>query len=319
MRETYRDVRLADLTPYLEDAAHFPGGHAADVVFPVNAEEVGAALRTSQTALPIGAQSSLTGGATPLGEVIISTERMTRVLDRSATTISVEAGVTVAGLQEALMAEGAWFPPAPTYTGAFAGGIVATNAAGAATFKYGSTRNWVEGLTVVLSDGEIVRVRRGECRASGGQLKIGGRTVPVPTYSVPRGVKASAGYFAAPDLDAVDLFTGSEGTLGVITEVTFRILAPAPATALALIPCRSESQAISVAGALRVASMNTWRSGDPHGIDAAAIENMDRRCLEVLIEDGATARCNVAIPKGTAMALLVQLELPPGTPCGDSL
>lgn len=248
-----------------------------------------------------------------MGELVLSTERMTRVLGRTATTISVEAGVTVAALQEHLAADGAWFPPAPTFTGAFAGGIVATNAAGAATFKYGSTRDWVDAITVVLADGETLKLRRGEHRAGGGRLQLGSRDIPVPTYSVPRDVKSSAGYFAAPDLDAVDLFIGSEGTLGIITEVTFRVLSPAPAAALALVPCRTEAQAIAVAGALRAASVETRRSRDERGIDVAAVENMDRRCIDILLEDGAAARQHVSLPAGTAMALLVQLELPAGT------
>jgi D-lactate dehydrogenase (cytochrome) len=307
------DCRLADVSSYLEDAAHFPGGHAAGVVFPRSTSEAADAVASAQTVLAIGAQSSLTGGATPMGELILSTERMTRVLDRTATTIAVEAGVTVAALQDHLAVDGAWFPPAPTFTGAFAGGIVATNAAGAATFKYGSTRDWVEAITVVLADGEILRLRRGELKASGGVLLLGAHRIPVPSYGVPRGVKASAGYFAAPDMDAVDLFVGSEGTLGIITEVTFRVLAPAPAGALALIPCRTEAQAIAMTGALRTASLETRQSRDGRGIDAAAIENMDRRCIEVLAEDGAAAKQHVTFPAGTAMALLVQLELPAGT------
>lgn len=304
---------MTDVAGYLEDAAHFPGGHAPGVVFPRSTEEVADALRGAGAVLPIGAQSSLTGGATPVGELILSTGGLTRVLERTATTITVEAGVTVAALQEHLAADGAWFPPAPTFAGAFAGGIVATNAAGAATFKYGSTRDWVDALTVVLADGEIIRLRRGEHRASGGRLRVGSRVVPVPRYAVPRGVKNSAGYFAERDLDAVDLFVGSEGTLGIITEVTFRVVAPAPAGALALIPCRTEAEAIDVARALRAASIQTWRSQDPLGIDTAAIENMDHRCIEILTEDGAAARNNVSLPEGTGTALLVQLELAAGT------
>jgi len=303
---------LPDLTPYLEDAAHYPGGHAAGIVFPRSLEEVVAAVRSARAVLPIGAQSSLTGGATPMGELILSTSRMTRVVDETPATITVEAGLTIAALQEHLSRRGAWFPPAPTFTGASAGGIAATNAAGAATFKYGSTRDWVEGLTVVLADGAVVRLRRGDLRAHGGRVEIAGRKVPVPQYRMPEVAKHSAGYFAAPDMDAVDLFIGSEGTLGVIVEVAFRVLSPVPPTALALVACRSEEQAIDLAAALRHASIETWRSGDARGADAAAIECMDRRCIDILVEDGAAMREHVLVPPATGMLLLVQLELPAG-------
>ena len=134
---------------YLSDAAHFPGGHAAAIVIPRTIDEIPDIVRRATAVLPIGAQSSLTGGATPMGEIVLSTEKLTRVLDAGPTQIRVEAGVPVAVIQEALAAHGAWFPPVPTFTGALAGGIVATNAAGAATFRHGAVRPWVEELTEI--------------------------------------------------------------------------------------------------------------------------------------------------------------------------
>jgi D-lactate dehydrogenase (cytochrome) len=316
------DWRLptADCRDYLEDAAHYPGGHAAGVVFPRTTDDVAEILATSSSVLPIGAQSSLTGGATPMGELILATTRMARILDVAAGFITVQPGVTVAAMQERLAASGAWFPPAPTFTGACAGGIVATNAAGAATFKYGSTRNWVEALTVVLADGTVLELRREKVRAQGGQdarrieqfeidTRRGQVRVPVPGYSMPQVAKRSAGYHAAPGMDLIDLFIGSEGTLGVITQITFRTLSPPPNVALAFVPCSSEGQGLAIAKALRDASKTTWSTRDPAGIDVSAIEHLDERSLEVVREDGVDARCNVAVPRGTALALLVQLEL----------
>jgi D-lactate dehydrogenase (cytochrome) len=107
-------------------------------------------------------------------------------------------------------------------------------------------------------------------------------------------------------MDLIDLFIGSEGTLGVITTVTFRTLFPIPAAALALVPCRSEPDALALVAELRA---------EP---GVAAIEHMDRRCLEILHEDGADRRCDVQLPDGTTLALLVQMELPPGTTEADA-
>ncbi len=299
---------------FLEDAAHYPGGHAAGVVFPRTPAEIADALRSAATVLPIGAQSSLTGGATPMGELIIATTKMTQVIDRSASRITVQAGLTVAAMQEALAAAGGWFPPAPTFTGACAGGVVSTNAAGAATFKYGSTREWVEGLVVVLADGTILDLKRGEHRAHDGSIDVvtarGRMAIPVPGYVMPNVSKRSAGYHAAPEMDLVDLFVGAEGTLGVIAQVTFRILSPVPQSALALVPCRSEPQALDLVVALRRASFDTWHTKNRSGIDVAAIENMDARSIAILREDGADARNDVSFPADTAVVLLVQLELP---------
>jgi D-lactate dehydrogenase (cytochrome) len=274
-------------------------------------------LVSEPSVLPIGAQSSLTGGATPMGELVLSTSKMRRIVETTATHVTVEAGLTIAELQDHLASVGAWFPPAPTYTGACAGGVAATNAAGPATFKYGSTRDWVDGLVVVLADGSILDLRRGTQRATDGRFEIARRrgVVPVriPAYAMPHVAKRSAGYYAAPGMDLVDLFVGSEGTLGVVTEVTFRILSPAPQVALALIPCTSGSQGLALAAALREASIETWRSNDPAGIDASAIEHMDRRSIEILREDGVDAKNNVGFPAGTELALLVQLELASAT------
>jgi D-lactate dehydrogenase (cytochrome) len=312
------DWRLptGDCHEYLHDAAHFPGGHATGVVFPRSAEEVADVLRSAKSILPIGSQSSLTGGATPMGELILATSKMARTPQLSPAHIVVEAGVTVAAMQEQLATVGAWFPPAPTFTGACAGGIVATNAAGAATFKYGSTREWVEALTVVLADGTVLELERGTRKASGERIDIethsGPARIPVPSYRMPQVAKCSAGYYAASGMELIDLFIGSEGTLGVITQVTFRALAPAPVIALALIPCRSEPQALTLVGELRSESRKTWRTGDPAGIDICAIEHMDHRSRELLHEDGADRRHNVNLPDGTELALLVQLELRSG-------
>jgi D-lactate dehydrogenase (cytochrome) len=286
---------------YLSDAAHFPGGHAADVAVPRTTAEVADIVRASATVLAIGAQSSLTGGATPMGETILSTEKLTRVLDVGASSVTVEAGVPVAVIQETLAARGAWFPPVPTFTGAFAGGIVATNAAGAATFRHGSVRRWVDAIDVVLASGSTLTIRRGETRATDGRLRLpiedAAIDVPVPTYRVPHVDKVSAGYHAAPDMDLLDLFIGSEGTLGVITTITFRTLSPRPTLALAFVPCASEAAALALVTDLR---------REP---SVAAIEHMDRRCLDILHEDGADRRCDLTFPDGSELALLVQIEL----------
>ena len=83
--------------------------------------------------LPIGAQSSLTGGATPRGDVVISTRALARI-DRPADgVVRVEPGVPLAELQRTLAATGLYYPPVPTFDGAFVGGTISTNAAGAAT------------------------------------------------------------------------------------------------------------------------------------------------------------------------------------------
>jgi D-lactate dehydrogenase (cytochrome) len=303
------------LAALLEDAAHFPGGHAAGVVFPTTEAGVARAVREASTVLPIGAQSSLTGGATPMGEILLSTRSLNRRIDVSDDAVRVGAGVTIAELDGALERKGKYYPPAPTFTGAFVGGTVATNAAGAATFKYGTTRDWVRAVTVVLANGDVLDVERGHVFASADgwfEIALSDRTarVRVPGYVMPRVAKLSAGYFAAPGMDLIDLFIGSEGTLGVITEATLRVLPSRPASCLAFVPFADRRAALAFVAELRSAALETWRGRDPQGLDVSAIEHMDARCLALLREDGVDRQYGVTIPDGTAIALLITLELP---------
>jgi D-lactate dehydrogenase (cytochrome) len=311
-------VRDADvLSAHLEDAAHFPGGFASGIAAPTSEAEVAELLRTAEAVLPIGAQSSLTGGATPRGELLLSTSRLNRVVALGDDWVRAEAGVTLVDLDAALARHGKHYPPAPTFTGAFVGGIVATNAAGAATFKYGTTREWVRAITVVLAGGDVLEIERGALHARAGrfELTLSDRvaTIAVPTYRLPQVAKVSAGYFAAPDMDLIDLFIGSEGTLGVVTCVTLRVLPVRPAMCLAFVPFDDRDAALEFVAALRTAAQTTWRTADPHGLDVAAIEHMDARCLAVLREDGANRAGGVTIPETSTIALLVTLELPPAT------
>ena len=306
------------LASVLEDAAHFPGGRASGLVAPASEAEIAAVLRSASAVLPIGAQSSLTGGATPMGDIVMSTSRLNRVLDVGVSRVRVQAGVTLVELDAVLERASRCYPPAPTFTGASIGGIVATNAAGAATFKYGTTRDWVDALTVVLPTGDVLDIARGACHAHDEgyfdlELARGSVRVPIPEYRMPVLPKLSAGYFGAPGMDLIDLFIGAEGTLGVVTEATLRVLAARPAVCLAFVPFADRDAALAFVRAVRDASQATWRNGDPDGIDASAIEHMDARCLALLREDGVDRANGVVAPEGTAIALLVTLELPSGT------
>ena len=308
----------ADVARYLEDAAHFTGGRAEAVARPRTEAEVAGLLRAASRILPIGAQSSVTGGATPRDDVVLSTERLTTVQESGQQHFRVGSGVPLETLQKLLGERGRWYAPTPTFTGAFVGGVVATNAAGAATFKYGTTRAWIDGLTVVLPCGGVLDLVRGEVAArEDGAIRIacdhGAHDLQMGRYRMPSVPKCSAGYFAAPGMDLIDLFIGAEGTLGVIVEATVRVLPARPAVAMVLVPVPSESQALAIVADLRRESRETWASRDPRGIDVAAIESLDRRCLEIIREDGVDARHDVRLPAGAAMALLVQLELPSGT------
>jgi D-lactate dehydrogenase (cytochrome) len=310
-----------DVTPYLQDAAHTPGGHTPVVCLPVTEGEVAWVVREAPAVLPVGAQSSLTGGATPFGEWVLSAARLTDIGPLAGRRMRVGAGVALVTLAGVLRERGLFFPPAPTFDGACVGGAASTNAAGAATFKYGSTRAWVDGLTVVLASGDVLDLERGQCRAHpDGYFEIAlavgeTRRVPVPTYAMPDVAKRSAGYHAEPGMDLVDLFVGSEGTLGVVTEVEVRTI-PEPPRLLGWIAFDSETRALATVARLREASRRTWATADSRGIDVAAIESLDRRCLELLREDGLDREHGVRLDPSADAVLVFQAELPAGTDAG---
>lgn len=296
--------RDADLIArYLEDAAHYPGGAAMGVARPASVEEVAWVVRQAASLLPVGAQSSLTGGATPAGGVVLSTERLNHI-DVHEQSVTAGAGVPLLTLQQELAGHGLWFPPVPTFMGATVGGAVATNAAGAATFKYGPVRRWVRGLTVVLASGDVLRLKRGLVTASTeGTFVVAGQDgeqrVSVPRIHMPSVPKCSAGYFSAPNMDLVDLFIGSEGTLGVVAEAELAVNARPAGVCWMRVTLASETDAIALTGDLRRARV----------LDIAAIEHIDRRSIEVLREDGVDRRLAIEIAPDADVILLVQIEL----------
>jgi D-lactate dehydrogenase (cytochrome) len=301
----------AVVSSFLSDAAHVPGGHAPGVVFPRDESEIAALVRDAERILPVGAQSSLTGGATPRGEIVLSTRMLTAIGTATQDAVQVGAGVRLVELQRQLGAIGLFYPPVPTFDGAFVGGTISTNAAGANTFKYGSTRPWVSAITVVLANGDVLDVHRGETRSSVDgffeiELTSGHSTrVPVPRYAMPTVAKLSAGYFSRPEMDLVDLFVGSEGTLGVIVDATLRVIAR-PRRAVVLIRCDGDAQAISLTSALRDEARAAWRGRGP--VDVSAIEYMDGRALNAVANE-AFERAQVRRCPLDSVMLMVQVEV----------
>jgi glycolate oxidase len=200
------NLRLADgeLAVYARDATPLFRGTPDAVIAPADAEQVARILRLATDhgipVIPRGAGSNLCAGTVPLtGGIVLSTARMNSILEVAPEEMlaRAEPGVSTIALNDAAAAHGLFYPPDPgSRTVSTIGGNVATCAGGLRGLKYGVTRNYVLGLTVVLPTGEIVR--------TGGRLW-----------------KDVAGY------DLTRLITGSEGTLGVITEVTVALLPPA--------------------------------------------------------------------------------------------
>jgi len=169
------------------------------VVWPLSAEEIGQILKlANERRIPVtpwGAGTSLEGNPIPVkGGIVLDLQQMNRILELRAEDLQVrvEAGVIYKELNQYLSRYGLFFPPDPGAS-ATIGGMVGNNASGIRTIKYGATKDFVLSMVVVLPSGEVIRIGT-------------------------NATKTSSGY------DLCRLFVGSEGTLGVMTEVTLRLI-----------------------------------------------------------------------------------------------
>ncbi|HKC65638.1 MAG TPA: FAD-binding oxidoreductase, partial [Pyrinomonadaceae bacterium] len=270
--------------------------HAECVVFPENAEEVADVLgRATREHLPVtvaGAGTGIVGGRVPFGGIILSTSRLNRikeiVREGDGGWAVAEAGVVLADFQRAVNEKGLIYPPDPTEWSCYLGGTVATNASGARTFKYGPTRNFVRRLKIALATGDIVNLRRGSAKTDEkGVLRLplsNGNIIEakLPSYRMPQTRKHASGYYVAPEMDAIDLFIGSEGTLGVITEVEVKLLAKPEGVLSGVVFFRSEEDLLDFVREARAASLQTREEKRTGGIDARALEFFDAESLRFL-------------------------------------
>jgi D-lactate dehydrogenase (cytochrome) len=276
-----------EIQGWLSDASNMQGGHAAQVVFPATAQEVADVLaEATRTHTPVtvsGAGTGVTGGRVPFGGIVLATERLPRQLEIENDCARVSANVRLHEVQQAVAACGWFYPPDPTEWSCAIGGTIATNASGARTFKYGATRAYVRGLQLALTTGDVIELRRGEIRADAqGCVRLplpNGRmlTAQLPSYRMPTTRKHAAGYFVAPEMDAVDLFIGSEGTLAVITAAELALLPQPEAMLAGVVFFDAESDLLAFVAEARAAS----RAGEAT-IDALALEYFDAEALNFL-------------------------------------
>ncbi len=202
-------------TAYLEDASGYQGS-ADEVFLPASEVELQSLLNQAvETGTPVtiaGAGTGVTGARVPMSGWVISLERF-RKIDIAGDRAVVGPGVLLKELQAAVAPGGRFYAPDPTENSASLGGTIATNASGSRSFRCGDTRRHVLGLRVALMDGSVRDFHRGE--------KI---DFSVPAIPRPETTKHTAGFLLQPDMDWVDLFVGSEGTLGVVTEATVRLV-----------------------------------------------------------------------------------------------
>ena len=283
---------------YFEDQSGLLGGHAHKVYIAENEHEIALFLEEmSKTGTPVtisGSGTGVTGGRIPFGGVVLSLEHLNKIIEikklsENEALAVVQAGVRVNDLKEAADKLGWLYPPDPTEQNSFVGGNISTNASGARGFKYGSTRQYVKRLRVILSNGAKLDISRGVITASSdGTFSVpterGEIKADLGKYELPD-IKNAAGYFKYPGMDLIDLFIGSEGTLGVIVEAEL-LLKPRIQKIFGGVAFFPEKElAWNFALDIRETSLNSRKQNKISGIDALSLEYLDRNALGLLRSD----------------------------------
>jgi D-lactate dehydrogenase (cytochrome) len=237
----------------LQDESHYCCGVPEKVFFPESSSDLQFILKeANSSAVPvvfIGAQTGTTGGAVPTEDcVAVCFSSMNRINSikwfGETPVLYCDPGVTLLSINQFLQSPRSWpyhvdgvesiydhrymYPPDPTEYSAQLGGTVATNASGARSFRFGSTRNFVSALDIVMATGEKLEIFRGDIISDENFFKMTtdlDRTiqVPYPTFIMPQ-TKNASGYFSKPSMDLIDLLIGSEGTLAAFSQIGIRLI-----------------------------------------------------------------------------------------------
>lgn len=295
---------VSDFEPgILTDESGMAGSWCEEACWPSSAAEaaeyVGSCASRNLPLTISGGRTGVVAGALPDGGAVLSTSLMKRIGPVEGCMVAVEAGVTLEELSCRLSSvdSGLFFPPDPTEATASLGGMAATDASGSDSLLYGSTRRWVESADLVLPDGSPVILRRGEyafgpvgtCRHPAMGTLVLGKTPEHP------GAKDAAGYALREGMDLLDLFLGSEGTLGLVTGLVLR-LAPKPYAIIDAVLFHPDSAALwPLAGSVRES-----------GLALRALEVMDGACLDFMRLDPLPGA--VLPPEGASCAVMARLE-----------
>lgn len=321
----FRGVFRADLLArsLYAEAAGIARTLPAAVCVPVDADDLAALVRWARAAghslMARGSGSGMAGGAVGHG-VVVDLSRFTHIgaVDVQARTVRVGVGAVRSVIDAAARAHGLQFPVDPS-SGNFCtiGGMIATNAAGARTLRYGATRAWVRALHCVFDDGSRAWIRRGEplplqipavarLAATCGQLRTYARHAPHTDEWQHHGVrKESSGYAVsnalATDGHLLDLLVGSEGTLALFVEAELVLCPLAGATATVLASFSSLEHATACAMAARETG-------------ATACELLDRTFLDVAASEAPTG-----IASTVEAVLLIEVDGESAADAADTL
>ncbi len=325
---------------YLTDESKLSGGNADTLVFPQSEDEVVEVLKEAfDRKFPVtvsAGRTGIVGGAVPFGGILLSLEPLNRFIgihfnrETQSWSARVQPGITVERLDDVLKKQempstlnfgsaheeadgkrffresaGWFYPPDPTEKTAHLGGTATTNASGARSLKYGQTRRFIRSLRVVLSDGTLLDLKRGgPAKLKGDFFCVhclhGNANIPVPGYPTPV-VKNAAGYYTNPSIELLDLFIGSEGTLGVIVELELELRKRPESVFAGVAFFRSESDALRFVQLSR--SFPDFKPSVLEYFDSYSLQLLDQKRLSEEVHAAYPA-----LPSGTMAGVYFEQE-----------
>jgi D-lactate dehydrogenase (cytochrome) len=277
---------------YLQDESNSKSSNIEKVCIPENSGDLSEFLRNNDSPFVIyGGGTGIVGGATADRGVIISTEKFKMIsLDKEHKVITLGAGVRLGELHNELDKHGLWYPVDSTEQTATIGGNAATNAWGTRSYKYGSIRNFIEALGIVAPDGRRLDICRGEIAADGLVFNLENGRFEICDLPEKYTVKNSAGYYMKKGMDIIDLFIGSEGTLGIITDLKLKVMEEPIDIHAFMIPFDGQESAFKFIKCLKTGV-----------IQPLSIEFMDNNSIDIIKD-------KYPVLEGTGCLVTVEIE-----------
>jgi len=271
-----------ELESYLADESGIRSRGVNCVYMPENKREMAQTVKGLNGPFTVfGGGTGLCGGSVQEGGVVAAVKYLNKIeISKNKKSVFAGAGATLGELHTFLNKNDLWYPVDSTEQTATIGGNLATNAWGTRSFKYGSVRNFVKGIEIILPGGEALSIKRGDVIADGESFRFTAEnkryTFNIKDLSGKAKGKTSAGYYMKKNMDLIDLFIGSEGTLGVITSAELDVAERPHDIMCFLVSFQSEEKAFDFIKKIKKESKK---------YDILSLEYYDCRSIQFLEKD----------------------------------
>jgi D-lactate dehydrogenase (cytochrome) len=302
---------------YFEDNSGVKGAFADFAAIPENEEDIKTFLiEMSKSKTPVTVVGALTGntaGGLAFGGAVLSLERLNRIgeieiVNENSAFIEVQCGARLCDIKSKVKSNGWMYPVDPTEITAAIGGNISTNASGGRGFKFGVTRDYIQSLKVVFSDGSQSFIERGKYIADdGGSIVFDTdkykKQISLPKYILPKGVKNAAGYYNYPNADLVDVLIGSEGTLCIVVCAKLKLIPHFKELFGGIVFFNEREDCCDFVNKVKEISKKSKKENLRNSISAVSLEYFDKNALSLIKSDYPL------IPNDAAAGLMFEQDI----------